>query len=246
VPVLGPEDSIELPAGDWVELLPLVIPDRDGLFQDTRKEWKRQGSSIITMPKDGSTAVLTIPVVPRGSYELQVTFTAASAAGYVYVFLPAGDGSTALALCDRESKAFEYASVEGEPEGLDGISGLEAIDGKFAAKNSTARRITLQAKTPHMARLTVNRDDDRDLVTITAKLDGTQILRWAGKQEALLAVHQRHKKHLGLAAREMPVSFGSVRLKMLSGKAYAELPAKRQRPPKAGKGRIKIRRIVPR
>ncbi len=240
VRVLGPQDSIELPTGDWVEVLPFVVPARDALYHASRKEWERQGSKIVTVPKGDGTSVLTIPVVPRGSYQLEVEFMAASADGYVHIFLPAGTGSTALALCDKASKA-AYNAQPGEA--VYGISGLEAIDGKNAHANGTGRKLTLQAKEVHTAQVTVNRDDDKGQVAITAALDGKRVVRWRGKQEVLFSVYQRHKKHLGLAVKAMPVSFASVRLKMLSGKAFAELPEKRKGPGKTTGTRFKIRRI---
>lgn len=242
-PGLGPGESIELPAGDWVEVLPFVVPARDGLFKSGREEWKRQGSNIITAPRGQGASVLVIPVVPRGSYQLEVKFVTASADGYVHIFLPAGKSSIALALCDEASRA-AYST---EPGGaVQGISGLEAIDGKNAHANGTGRKLTLPAKKSHVAEATVKRDDDKGRVTITATLDGERVVRWSGKQEALLAVHQRHRKHLGLAVKAMPVSFTSVRLKMLSGKAHTELPEKPKPPGKTPGGlRFKIRRAAP-
>ena len=241
-PGLGPEESIELPAGDWVEVLPFVIPARDGLFKSGREEWKRQGSNITTAPRGYGASVLTIPVVPRGSYQLEVKFATASANGYVHIFLPAGKSSLALALCDEASRA-AYST---EPdEAVHGFSGLETIDGKNAHANGTGRKLTLPAKRIHIAEATVKRDDDKGRVTIIATLDGKRVVRWSGKQEVLLAVNQRHRRHLGLAVKEMRVLFASVRLKMLSGKAHAELPEKQKPPGKATGLRFKIRRGAP-
>lgn len=245
VPVLGPDTSIELPAADWVELLPLVIPERDGLYQ--RKDWLRKGNDLIAMPTSDNTSVLTIPVVPRGNYQLEVTFMTASATGYVYVALPCGTSSIALALCDRASKSAYDAAKQDGAQPLQGFSGLEVIEGKSAADNGTGRKLSLEPKKVYTVQVTVERHDDHGTVTIAATLDGKQIVRWRGKQEVLLSVYQRHKKHIALASRHVTVSFSSIRLKMLSdGKAYAELPSKRRQPVKAGKGRIKIRRVGPR
>jgi len=241
-PGLGPEESIELPAGDWVEVLPFVIPARDGLFKSGQEEWKRRGSNIITVPRGYGASVLTIPVVPRGSYQLEVKFVTASANGYVHIFLPAGKGSTALVLCDKASRA---AYTTKPDEDVYGFSGLEAIDGKNAHANGTGRKLTLPAKKIYVAEVTVKRDDDKGRVTITATLNGKRVVRWSGKQEVLLAARQRHRRHLGLAVKEMPVSFASVRLKMLSGKAHAELPEKQKPPGKPTGLRFKIRRVAP-
>jgi len=243
MPVLGPDTSIELPAADWVELLPLVIPERDGLYE--RKDWLRKGNNLVAMPTSDNTSVLTLPVVPRGNYQLEVKFMTASATGYVYVALPCGTSSVALALCDRESKS-AYDGKQDGTEVVQGFSGLEVIEGKSAAANGTGRILTLEPKKVYTVQATVERNDDYGTVTITATLNGEQIVRWRGKQEVLFSVYQRHKKHIALASRHVTVSFSSVRLKMLSdGKAYAELPSKRRPPVKAGKGRIKIRRVRP-
>jgi hypothetical protein len=242
VTAVGRNDSIELPADDWINLLPIVIPERDDLY--TRKDWQRAGNALLTAPGQDSTAVLTIPVVPRGSYQLEVTFMPATGNGYTYIILPAGEGSGTLALCDKDSRSAYEGNQQGA-ETIQGISGLEAIEGKNACANGTGRKFALLPKTVHTVQATVNRDDDRGRVTITATLNGKQFVRWTGKQELLFAVYQRHKKHLGIAARHGAVSFRSARLKMLSGKAYAELPDKRKQPPKVGSGRIKIRRTAP-
>ena len=245
VPVLGPDTSIELPAADWIELLPIVIPERDGLYE--RKDWLRKGNNLVAMPTSDNTSVLTIPVVPRGNYQLEVKFMTASATGYVYIALPCGTSSVALALCDRESKSAYDAAKQDGTQPIQGFSGLEAIEGKSAAANGTGRKLSLEPKEVHTVQATVERDDDRGKVTITATLNGKQIIRWSGKQELLFAVYQRHKQHIALASRHVSVMFSSARLKMLSeGKAYAELPSKRREPVKAGKGRIKIRRVGPR
>ncbi|HUU92596.1 MAG TPA: hypothetical protein VM238_15465 [Phycisphaerae bacterium] len=245
VPVLGPDTSIEVPASDWLELLPIVIPERDGLYQ--RKDWFRKGGNLVATPSQDNTSVLTIPVIPRGSYQVEVKFMTASATGYVYIALPCGTSSVALALCDRASKSAYDAARQDGTQPLQGFSGLEAIEGKSADANNTGRQLSLQPKEVHTVQATVERDDDRRTVVITATLDGKQILRWSGKQELLFAVYQRHKQHIALASRHVTVSFSSVRLKMLSGaKAYAELPSKQREPVKAGKGRIKIRRVGPR
>jgi len=242
VPTLGPQDSVELPAADWIELLALVIPERDGLYD--RKDWRRDGKGLLTTPQADDTSVLTIPVVPRGNYQLEVKFMVASATGYVYIALPCGTTSVSLALCDRKSQSAYDGNEQGAAV-VQGFSGLQAIEGKNTFANATGRKLTLEPKQVHTAQATVERDDDYGTVTITATLDGEQIVRWSGKQEVLFSVYQRHKKHFALAAKHVPVSFSSVRLKMLSGKAFAELPEKRKEPPKAGSGRIKIRRVVP-
>ncbi|MCX5675742.1 MAG: hypothetical protein NTX87_12110 [Planctomycetota bacterium] len=193
-----------LPAGQWLDVLKYVDTNKDPTTGSLPVGWQRQGATVVcTNPGYGSSR-LAIPVMPQGSYELQVRFALAHAHGDVGIFLPAGAGSVML-------------QVDGS-----GVSGLEYVNGSSAYSNGTGTNTTLAVNRIYTVDIRVTLTGDQ--AEILAALDSKPLLRWQGPQTALSPYYAMDHRCLGLYAYYTTATFGSLRLKMLSGDARLYKP----------------------
>jgi hypothetical protein len=184
--------------GKWVDILVLTDPVK----HRSKGDWKRVGTALAIEPIDGGR--LMLPVVPEGSYELQVTFVRTKGTESVGVILPLG-GGTALLRLSRDGAA----------------SGLELLDGKRAHENeTTVKPGTIENNRGNTIDARVIREKDR--VRIAIALNGKQIIQWQGRPkqfELLRGMELPNQNAPGLFAYNCAVDFRSARLRMISGEA---------------------------
>ena len=187
----------------WIDLLAKVDPKTDAVGG----RWRRFRRGVATAAS-GDWGRLMLPVAPKGSYELQVSFVRNAGDYTVGVILPVGGTGVVLYLSGWHGAA----------------SGLEMIDGKDAGQNaSTVRPGTLQNRRAHVLSVKVLLKGDQ--AEITVGLDGQAYTRWRGAQSSLRLMETwalPQPGALGLIAHNCPdrvVVFREARLRMLSGEA---------------------------
>jgi hypothetical protein len=184
--------------GKWVDILALTDPVK----HRSKGDWKRVGSALMIEPIDGGR--LMLPVVPAGSYELQVTFVRTQGTESVGVILPLG-GGTALLRLSRDGEA----------------SGLELLDGKRAHENATTVKTgAIENNRGHTIDAKVLREKDQ--VRIVIHLGGKPLTQWQGRPkqfELLRGMELPNQDAPGLFAYNCRVDFRSARIRMVSGEA---------------------------
>ena len=192
----------KFPLGEWVDVLRLVDTDKMAVSGN----WSRNGQEITVEP---GAARIAIPVVIKGSYDLEVDFTRNSGNNAVDTVLPIGSHQCFVIL----------SGWDGRVSGLENLSGYAAID---ARDPIAVRPGNLQ--NGHRYRLLVSaRIDSDDHASVDVWLDGKPYLpHWAG-DPAVLSLEPGwlfpNPRGLGLAAAATGVTFHSARLKMRSGSA---------------------------
>jgi len=190
--------------GKWIDLLRLIDPLRDTVAGT----WQRQDTTLSVSPTDW--ARVTLPVMPEGSYQLQMEFlrvTGGEEFNEVFVILPVGSSRVACLLSASHGQ----------------VSGLGMIDGKwpsFRRDQATVRPGALTDGRLYALHIEVLVRDG--LGRISVLLDGQPYLKWEGPQSALSIADSMgvpNRKALGLGCRTSRFTFTSLRLRMLSGKA---------------------------
>jgi hypothetical protein len=189
-----PED-----ASTWGDLLRVT----DLAKYKVAGKWEMKDGKLTGGPE--RQARVTVPVIPDGTYKMQIKFIRVGGSGEVAVKLPVGAEACHLVL----------GGYGGD------TSGLETINGKRADENETTVR---QPKLTNGQEQTVDvnvslRGKD---ATIVAELNGKSYIRWQGAQSALSPARGwdlPEPKTLGLGAMDSTVIFTSAKLKMVSGEA---------------------------
>jgi hypothetical protein len=186
----------EVKQGAWIDLLPLVDLKRDVVAGT----WKATKSGLTVVGAGQPFPRIEMPVVPSGNYGLEVKFVRVSGK-YVTVILPVGSTSCDLVTCDT--------------------SGLEMINGKNINNETRVKPSNIENGQPYTVNICVIADEARTEITVL--LNGKPYTKWAGPQQALSPNPPwalRNSRCLGIAAGDSNVVFQSVRLRMLSGKAW--------------------------
>jgi hypothetical protein len=162
--------------------------------------------------KDGALQVqpvaragMTLPVVPKGDYELRLEVTRVKGRDSFNVGLPVGDKNVMLV-------------IDGE-RGT--ISGIENIEGRRFYQTDIALKRGLLVN-DHRYRILVTVRTRDDQVRINVQLDGLPILTWQGEERELSTPGGWPLKHLSafyVGAQNSGYIFHSVSLKMLTGSA---------------------------
>jgi len=203
--VAVPESGVIKP-GIWVNVLPLVDPEKDAV----KGTWKREGHAVV-LKKAERYDRFVLPVIPKGSYRLHVEFVRVSGDGTVTVILPVGSTQVALLLSHMHGK----------------VSGLEFIRGLSPQKGNETAVHTVQIQNGRPYALDVAVDLTDRTASIAAKLDGEVLLSWRGPTADLSLW-----PYWNLPAKECPalgacdgtVAYRAARLKMLSGEARVPPP----------------------
>jgi hypothetical protein len=176
VPAGKPFDA---PAGQWVDLLPVVDPTKDALTG----KWQVNSGKLEVLAGD-DTARLAIPLLPQGDYALQIKFTRASH-GVLGIVLPIGS-RRCLAVFGYQGKA----------------NGLDTIDGCRADSNPSTFQGQLNNGRSYVLDVGVRIDGNEAAVTIT--LDDRPWVFYRGPIPSL-ALHEEWKLRklggLGLLAQ---------------------------------------------
>ena len=184
-------------SGEWGDLLSMVDPQK----HTVAPQWRLQDGELDVLPA-GPPARLTIPVLPKGDYDLKLEFTRNDGFSTIGVVLPVGSRQCLLAI-----------NYRGGPSGVETIAGRRADNNPstFVGALANDRRYTLE--------VAVRLDDDQ--AAVTAELDGRPFLFYRGPARSLDLDHEWRlpcRQCLGLVTQSGAV-FHSVELKMVSGEA---------------------------
>lgn len=195
-PAKAPPKTLDVPQGQWADLLKQLDVKKHRVVGD----WQFRGGKLMAVPAGGA-AAMVVPVVPRGSYELEMQFTRTSA-GMLGLVLPVGPRQCLAALDCRP-----------------GVHGLDTVDGKRADGNDSTARGELT--TGRQYRLGVSVAVDGNEAAVTVSLDDRPLFFYRGPAAAL-ALHKefttKQRTALALVAR-CGVVFHSLKLRMKTGSA---------------------------
>jgi hypothetical protein len=197
----GIEDGVIKPGG-WVDLLPLVDPEKDAV----EGIWKRDGDDLVLQNKGPHNRCM-FPLATSGSYALELTFERTAGEQTFKVYLPAGSRHVMLVV----------AGYGGS------LAGLEYINGRRVDERpnpTTFRTAALENGKVYGLRIGVRVHGDE--VAVTATLDGRQVVDWKGSGSALSVSggwSLPKAGTFGLGAWKSCYAVHRMRLKMLSGEA---------------------------
>lgn len=192
-------------SNDWTDLIALTDPATNTV----QGNWLRINSEMHVEP--GDHAKLTIPVVPTGSYELQVQFTRNSGKQNVCIMLPIGSRRTMFTF-DFGVNTF--------------TSGLIVVGGKRLPNNESAKPGRLENGQQYASTIAVRLAEPN--VQIDAMLNGQPYFSWLGPQSALsedTPWKMPDPVSLGLGAFRADVAFHSVRVRPLDGELRSTSPS---------------------
>ncbi len=200
-----PAESGIIKPGQWMDLLPLVDPEKDVV----KGKWTRRGGGLaVTSRTDGQRTV--IPVAVTGSYELEVVLVRTEGKDNVAILIPVGTGKVAVSLNAWYKKA-RLECVHGKPD------------------NATEVEVgALENGRPYTVRISVLAQGNNARVDVS--LNGKQVIQWQGPQSALSppgAWQLPVRRCLGLGTWGSAVAFRRVRLRMLSGEARLLRPVEK-------------------
>ena len=196
------------PISKWVDILRIVDPTRDTV----KGRWSRDGKEISCEREDFSR--LVIPVIVEGSYELEVDFTRTAGDSDVNAFFGVGSHQCLIKLSSD----------------IGGHSGIEMIDGHGVAHSENPASIkpgVLENGRRYQLLVKVQLSQP-DHASIEVALDGKRYLpHWEGNPESL-SIHGDwslpNGREFALGSFKSRVTFHSVRLRMVSGRASADFP----------------------
>ncbi len=198
-----PESGVIKP-GKWVDLLPLVDPEKDTV----KGTWKRGAGALASVEKVKH-ARIEIPLVIDGSYRLRGEFMRTSGKESIYWHVPAGPSAVGV----------EFSFMNGNRDGLSEVNGKNP--GAFPADVPwVVKPSHIKNDQPYRLEVTVRRQGEDAAVEV--RLNGERHLTWSGSPSDL-SVYGRwrlgHKGVLGLGAWESQVVFRNLRLLILDGEA---------------------------
>jgi len=188
--------SDTLAANQWHDVLKYVDTNKDPVFGTMPVGWRRDGKTIVCSNSgysSSSESKITVPVMPQGSYDLQVKFALNHSHGSAGVYLPLGTTSVMLRVCGA------------------GTSGLEYINGNSAYSNGTGTPTTLGLNLIHTIDVRVTVTGDR--ASILATLNGKPLVNWSGPQTDLSPYSTVDRRCLGLHAYYTTVTYGLLRMR---------------------------------
>jgi hypothetical protein len=186
-----------LKPGKWHDVLALVDVEKDSVLGG----WRRQGAALALPSDVGGRCV--VPVIPAGSYELQVVFRRTAFRGPVGFVLPVGPAAVAVVLGERKGEAHELLGVDARK----GTGVAVSKPGNLAGgHNQLHARVTLSS----------------DGVDIAVVLNRKPIIRWRGPRAALAvptAWDVGVPGAVGMGTRGAHAEFSQAQLRVLSGQA---------------------------
>ena len=180
----------------WRDVLRLV----DTAKHVNNGRWYRTDKSI-RIASDGFSRI-TIPVVPKGDYEMKVQFVRTAGNNDVNLMLPVGRTSVVVMLSGNNGQA----------------SGLSTVNGSMCVGNEAKVSGQLENNKPHTLVAQVRLREDK--VQITATLNGKKLAQWEGPQRSVSPGNwgMRHPQAPGLGADTgSHVTFQAAQIRMLSG-----------------------------
>lgn len=199
-----PENVLTRPAklrpGDWTDLLPYV----DIASDQVRGDWYATETGLLA--EYGAAQRLMLPVVVKGSYDLEVEFTRRTGNNDVSFWLPIADTHCNLLL----------SGWNGAASGIRGIGGHDRVDEATAVRPGTIVN-------GHRYRLVATVRSEGDDGRVDVAMDGKPFLSWTGKHQTLTVPHwwslpELHRPAVG--AHEASVCYHAFRLRLNSGVGY--------------------------
>ncbi len=194
--VCGAIEDARWSGSPWTDLLAYV--DIENM---AKGKWKQAGGSLQV--EAGEFSILTVPVVPAGSYELRVRFTRTKGEDGIFIAIPAGSHRGNLNISGWKGTA----------------SGLEWIDSQEANSNpSTVRPGGVTTGRTHVLQCKVVLKDDE--VDFTSTLDGRPFVKWSGKQNQLTnhtIWETKDRRSMAVGAHMSAVTFDEIEIKMIEG-----------------------------
>jgi len=189
--------------GRWIDLLAALDLNK----YTWSGKWERNGTAIMgkRVAAGKGRPRLTMPVVPQGSYELEICFVRIEGDNMIQVYLPVESTGVVLSISRHHGAQ----------------SGLELINGKGMDDNGTALKsgaIKNGQEYTLLCRVIVN----QGTAQISVTLNGKPYVTWEGSTTSLSPAEDfgnRFPKCPGLGLNQDPVTFKSARLRMLSGEA---------------------------
>ncbi len=158
---------LSVPEGGTADLFKQIDPKKHRLTGD----WIFRGGRLVGIPGPGGTAGLHIPVLPRGSYEIQMDFTRTGGEGMIGLLVPVGGQRCVVVLDCRP-----------------GIHGIDMVAGQRADNNPTTARGAIQTGRTYKLEIKVVPEDAE--ASITVHLDERPWLFYRGPAQDL----QLHKE----------------------------------------------------
>jgi hypothetical protein len=190
---------------EWTNVLALADTNR----HIVRGDWSRMGGMLRVAPADF--ALVSLPVVPNGSYEMEVSLKRIDGEEGIFIGVPVGDRRADINLGGWGN------SVSGFEE-IGGVNAAGQDDPKLARKDG----ITNGEVYVYLIRVKLEKNK-RAAVTVTE--NGKPFVSWRG-DIARLGTHEAWKltkpNNVALGAHQSEVVFRSLRLKMLDGKAAVD------------------------
>lgn len=189
----------------WVNLLQPDVVDTAQL--GLRGSWQFEGDQLVGGPP--TPAQLTLPFVPpeTSHYIVEVEFQRTTPIGSVAVHLPVGGRQVLAKFGDRRRRQRDH------------IAGLAVINGNPAHDNDTTTPFALETDKTYTARIEVDTSPNR--TSITAAVDGEQLIDWSGLTSDLAVVDawgRLKPQALGLGTDGGGQAlFSAARLKMIDG-----------------------------
>jgi hypothetical protein len=189
------------PALTWLDLMPLVRPERDAV----RGSWQKSGDELWIDASEANN-VLTLPVVPKGDYELEVSFTRERGESDVVIYVPAPAAN--------DAQPPKQVTVHfGYQKKFDLLADGKFIQSALTGENGKRFTALLQVRS------------EPEAVAVTVELNGqprhlsASMPRKTMKPYAIVWGTPGTEDHLGLGADDVHVKFHSFRVKMLNGRA---------------------------
>jgi len=198
--------------GSVVELLRFVDVTRDALYGF----WRLTNKALTAYGVGRGYTALKLPVTLNGDYQLAVRFALGKGArrGQLAVTVPVGTTHATV--------------VVGGGDGTE--AGLEYVDGKPYKQNATFVKTSL-VRQARVYQLDIAVSIKDDAATVIAELGNKQIIRWKGKTSSLsLSPGTQGQGTAVLRPAVPPVTFTSVRLSAVRGKAKLLPPPKKTEP----------------
>jgi len=192
--VSRPGKGFQAPAGQWVDLMPLVQTAKDTVAGS----WRLREGRLEASAEKGSPR-LAVPIVPDGNYDLQTNFVQASDESMLGVIVPVAGKQCMVALNYQRR-----------------FNGIDTINGKSVSDNPSTTPGALNAGRPYLLEVSVRISGEE--ASITATLDGRPWIFYRGALAQLGMGEQWRmpRPSIGLAAQGN-TAFNSLKLRRHSG-----------------------------
>ena len=220
-----PTGAIDFPLGKAVEILQLLDTAKDA-FAGT---WSRDGDKITVEP--GNQSRIVFPIVVEGSYDLEVELNRRQGTGDLMTTIPVGSSSCNV-----------MTGHDGHFGGLDMVEKERPL---YDDSKNPTRVTSPEIEDDHVYHLLVKvRSQSADQASIDVSLDGKPYLaHWEGSPSALSVSQDwsiEKQNHFALGAWRSRVTYSSVKLRMVAGRATMEVASQSSSNSSSGSGQLRF------